>query len=214
MSMKATLSLNSQQADDTPATTPTWSEDRLAWLALALTPGLGPRRILSMIEKLGVPSRLFQLALTELESFAMPAEAVKFIAEGKARDAAEEEWKRVYDNGGSLLTYADEEYPDRLREIYDAPAVLWIRGNRALFRGPRSPLSDSSPYALRRGHGGDAFPRSRPAQARILSGMAAAWTRRRTKARSPPRHQRSPSGEPVSTSFIQKRISTSPNKYC
>ncbi len=136
MSMKATLSLNSQHADDAPATTPTWSEDRLAWLALALTPGLGPRRILSMIEKLGVPSRLFQLALTELESFAMPAEAVKFIAEGKARDAAEEEWKRVYDNGGSVLTYADEEYPDRLREIYDAPAVLWIRGNRALFSRP------------------------------------------------------------------------------
>ena len=89
-----------------------------------------------MIEKLGVPSRLFQLTLTELESFGMPIEAVKFIPKAKPAMPREEEWKRVYDNGGSLLTYADEEYPDRLREIYDAPAVLWIRGNRALFSRP------------------------------------------------------------------------------
>jgi DNA processing protein len=133
MPMKAVLSPNS---DATPIVPSQWSEDRLAWLALALTPGLGPRRILSAMEKLGVASRLFQLALTELESFGMPIEAVKFISEGKARDAAQEEWKRVYDNGGSLLTYPDDEYPERLREIYDAPAVLWIRGNRALFSRP------------------------------------------------------------------------------
>ena len=134
--MKVALSLNSKPGDKAPAATTPWSEDRLAWLALALTPGLGPRRILSAVEKLGVASRLFQLALTELESLALPAESVKFIAEGNARDAAEEEWKRVYDNGGSLLTYAEEEYPHRLREIYDAPAVLWIRGNRTLFSRP------------------------------------------------------------------------------
>jgi len=136
VSMKPALSLNSKPADALPASAPQWSEDRLAWLALALTPGLGPRRILSAMEKLGAAPRLFQLTLTELEAFGMPIEAVKFISEGKARDAAQEEWKRVNDSGGSLLTYADEEYPDRLREIYDAPAVLWVRGNRALFSRP------------------------------------------------------------------------------
>jgi len=134
--MKPVLSPNSKPADAPTAANPQWSEDRLAWLALALTPGLGPRRILSAMEKLGAAARLFQLTLTELEAFGMPIEAVKFISEGKARNAAQEEWKRVYDSGGSLLTYADEEYPDRLREIYDAPAVLWVRGNRALFSRP------------------------------------------------------------------------------
>jgi DNA processing protein len=136
VSMKPVVSPNSRPSNATPAADSQWSEDRLAWLALALTPGMGPRRILSAMEKLGAPSRLFQLALTEIESLGLPVESVKFIAEGKARDAAEAEWKRTYDSGGSLLTYADEEYPERLREIYDAPAVLWVRGNRSLFSRP------------------------------------------------------------------------------
>ncbi|HVJ08114.1 MAG TPA: DNA-processing protein DprA [Acidisarcina sp.] len=113
-----------------------WTEDRLAWLALSLTSGLGPRRILQAVEKLDSPARIFQLALTELESLNFPAAAVRFVAEGKARAEAEEEWKRVYAEGGSLLTYSDDDYPERLKEIYDAPPVLWIRGDRSLLARP------------------------------------------------------------------------------
>lgn len=120
----------------TAAPQPERTEDRLAWLALSLTPGLGPRRVLQAVERLDSPARIFQLALTELESFAFPAAAVRFIAEGKARAEAEEEWRRAYDQGGSLLTYSDEDYPERLKEIYDAPPVLWMRGDRALLSKP------------------------------------------------------------------------------
>lgn len=109
-----------------------WTEENLAWLALSLTPGLGPRRILQVVEKLRQPAHIFQLALTELESLALPVQAVRHIAEGKSRAEAEEEWKRVDEQGASLLTYADEDYPERLREIYDPPTVLWIRGDRSL----------------------------------------------------------------------------------
>jgi DNA processing protein len=38
--------------------------------------------------------------------------------------------------GGSFLTPDDEAYPERLREIYDPPAVLWIRGNAELLTRP------------------------------------------------------------------------------
>ncbi len=65
------------------------TEDRLAWLALALTPQLGPRRILRAVERIGSPAKILALPLTELESLQFPAESVQFIFEGNARRAAE-----------------------------------------------------------------------------------------------------------------------------
>src|SRR5271168_2094992 len=59
----------------------------------------------------------------------MPAAAAQFCFEGKARAAAEDEFKRVAEAGGTVLTPEDEAYPERLREIYDPPAVLWTRGD-------------------------------------------------------------------------------------
>ena len=43
---------------------------------------------------------------------------------------------RVVEAGGSILTPSDEAYPRQLREIYDPPAVLWIRGNVELLSQP------------------------------------------------------------------------------
>jgi DNA processing protein len=109
---------------------------RLAWMALTLTPGMGPTRIGKAVKALGAAERLFEVSLTELEATGMPAQSAQFIFDGKARIAAEDEMKRVAEAGGSILTQADEAYPERLREIYDPPAVLWIRGNVDLLARP------------------------------------------------------------------------------
>ena len=112
-------------------------ETRLAWLALALTPGLGPTRIARAVAQLdGRAARIFSLALTELEALRIPARAVQFIAEGAALAAAENEWKLVSDAGATILTQDDPAYPIRLLEIYDPPVVLWVRGNAALLARP------------------------------------------------------------------------------
>ncbi len=111
-------------------------EERLAWLALALSPGLGPKRILDAVQTLGEASRIFELALTELEGLKFPAEAAQFIFDGKARQAAEEEWARVAAQGATLVSYGCPEYPERLKEIYDPPPVLWVRGAASLLNRP------------------------------------------------------------------------------
>src|SRR6201996_9359645 len=146
---------------------------RLAWVALTLTPGMGPTRIWKAMNRLGAAEQLLEASLTELEGTGMPAQSAQFCFEGKARAAAEDEMKRVVEAGGSVLTPEDEAYPERLREIYDPPAVLWIRGDvRQLARpgiavvGTRQP----SPYGA-----GMAELLSRDLANRrlvILSGMA------------------------------------------
>ena len=146
---------------------------RLGWMALALTPGMGALRIKRAMERLETGSRGYEASLTELESVGMPARSAQFVADGRALIVAEEEMKRVAEAGGSVISFEDEAYPERLREIYDPPAVLWLRGSVELLSragiavvGTRQP----SPYGA-----GMAELLSRDLANRrltILSGMA------------------------------------------
>jgi DNA processing protein len=111
-------------------------ENCLAWLALALSPGLGPKRIVDAVRAIETASRIFTLPLTALEGLRFPAEAAQFIFDGKARRAAEEEWARVASQGAAIVSYSCAEYPERLREIYDPPPVLWVRGDVKLLSRP------------------------------------------------------------------------------
>lgn len=146
---------------------------RLGWMALKLAPLMGPMRIARAMRQLGTAERVFEASLTELEAAGLPVQAAQFVFEGRAFEAAEEESNRATEAGAIFITPEDEEYPRQLLEIYDPPAVLWIRGNaRALTHpgiavvGTRHP----SPYGS-----GMAEMLSRDLAARglvILSGMA------------------------------------------
>jgi DNA processing protein len=115
---------------------PQLDENRLAWLALALAPNLGPKRILDAVKELESASQILALPLTALEALRFPAEAAQFIFDGKARAAAEEEWARVVAQGATIISYSCAGYPERLREIYDPPPVLWVRGDLRLLSRP------------------------------------------------------------------------------
>ena len=111
-------------------------EDRLAWLALILAPGLGPRRVLDVMRQLEAPSQIFGLPLTAIEGLKLQASVAQYIFDGKARAAAEQEWARAQEQGVQLITFGCPQYPERLKEIYDPPPVLWVRGNADLLARP------------------------------------------------------------------------------
>jgi len=158
-------------ASSVPA--PALTEDRLAWLALALTPQLGPRRILRAMERVGSPAGILSLSLTELESLQFPAESVRFIFEGNSRIAADQEVESLTKTGAGFITFHDSAYPNRLREIFDPPVILWARGNASLLARPSIAVVGTrhpTPYGS-----GMAEMLSRDLAARgliILSGMA------------------------------------------
>ena len=111
-------------------------EERLAWLALKLTTGVGPKTIFRAVEQIGSAARVLSLPLTKLEGLRLPANAAQEIADGRSRAAAEVEHKRTLDGGGNFITPIDAEYPPRLLEIFDPPTVLWYRGDATLLRRP------------------------------------------------------------------------------
>ncbi len=114
----------------------TVSETLFSWLALTMTPQLGPTRSRRLVERLGKVERVFRASLTELEAFGLPAVAAQSLALGTSRQSAEQELARVAASGASLMCFDDPDYPEPLKNIYDPPVILYIRGNRGALKAP------------------------------------------------------------------------------
>jgi DNA processing protein len=106
------------------------------WLALSLTQGLGPSRIKKLIELYGTADRVFQASLTELEGTGMRAVSAQSIATGKSMELAQRECAKAAEAGAKIISLSDPEYPSRLKEIYDPPVILFVKGSVAVLAQP------------------------------------------------------------------------------
>jgi DNA processing protein len=120
----------------------------LGWLALALTPGLGARMAGKLLREMGSPEAIFNASLTELEARRLPAAVAQALHTRQPLSAAAKELAQAQAAGVRLLTWDEPEYPQRLREIYDPPPLLYVRGNVELLQrhlisivGSRRPTS-------------------------------------------------------------------------
>jgi len=100
----------------------------LGWLALALTPGLGARTAGKLLREFGSPEAVFSASLTALEAQRLPAAVAQAIHSRQPMSAAAKELAQAQSLGCRLLTWDEPEYPLRLREIYDPPLVLYVKG--------------------------------------------------------------------------------------
>jgi DNA processing protein len=99
------------------------------WLALALTPGLGPTKSRKLAEHFGGAEKVFRASLTELEGSGIQAISPQSLATGKSAELAREELARAAEVGATVISVEDPSYPPRLKEIYDPPLVLYVRGS-------------------------------------------------------------------------------------
>src|SRR5271167_2489181 len=105
------------------------SDDYVGWVALALTPGLGARTAGKLLREFGSPEAIFSASLTALEAQRLPAAVAQAIHSQRPWSDASKELAQVREAGCRLLTWDEPAYPARLREIYDPPPILYIRGN-------------------------------------------------------------------------------------
>jgi DNA processing protein len=108
----------------------------LEWLALSLTPSLGATRIRRLIEHFGTPQEVFRASLTELEAAGLTPAAAQGLATGKSMELAREELGKAVAAGAQIVTFDSAQYPERLKEIYDPPVALYLRGELALLSRP------------------------------------------------------------------------------
>ena len=107
-------------------------DDYVGWLALALTPGLGARTAGKLLREFGSPDAIFNASLTSLEAQRLPAAVAQAIHSRRPLSDAAKELAQAQAAGCRLLTWDEPEYPSRLREIYDPPPLLYVKGNIGL----------------------------------------------------------------------------------
>lgn len=98
------------------------------WIALNMTPGVGPRVATNLLERFGSPSAVFHARRGELESVRLKPETIESIIKKEFAERAEGELERVKKLGGDILILDDGSYPSLLREIADPPITLYVRG--------------------------------------------------------------------------------------
>ncbi len=108
----------------------------LEWLSLTLTPGLGPTKSRKLVAHFGTPEAVFRASLTELEGAGIQAVSAQSIATGKSAELAREEIARAAAAGIAVLSMDDPCYPQRLKEIYDPPLILYVRGDPTVLTKP------------------------------------------------------------------------------
>jgi DNA processing protein len=126
-------------------------EEELHWLALRLVPGIGARTSGKLLERFRTPQAIFRASRTELEAAGVSGSVAQSVVSGTTFDDAVAQQEKMAETGAVAITLTDPRYPQRLREIFDPPIILFARGRVELLQaislgvvGTRRP----TPYGL------------------------------------------------------------------
>src|SRR6266576_2591531 len=98
------------------------------WVALNMTPGIGPRAAAKLLERFGSAEAVYGATRVELEKCRLLPEAVDSIIAQDVREKAKVQLLNVRKLSGDILVLDDGVYPSLLREIYDPPIALYVKG--------------------------------------------------------------------------------------
>jgi DNA processing protein len=105
------------------------TRDLFYWVGLSLIPGLGSVLIKRLLDQFKTPEAVFQASLKELLKVeGLNEKVVNEILKGPSEERIHRELSLIEEVGGKIITLNDENYPKRLREIYDPPPILYVRG--------------------------------------------------------------------------------------
>ena len=105
------------------------AQDIFYWLALSLIPGVGSILTKRLLDRFGTPEAVFRAPLKELLRIeGLGEKGAGEIRKGPSEKAVKRELSLLEKTGGRLVTLNDDDYPRRLKDIYDPPALLYLRG--------------------------------------------------------------------------------------
>jgi len=104
-------------------------EPREALVALNLVEGVGPVRVRQLLEHFGDAPAILRANRQQLAQVrGIGEDTAEAIATWEQTVDLAAELKRIADFGCRVVVQTDEEYPASLREIYDPPVVLYVKG--------------------------------------------------------------------------------------
>jgi DNA processing protein len=99
------------------------------WVALSFVTGVGSRTAAMLIDVFGSPAACFEASRTALENFGLKRQAIDAVKSSEPRERAVRQLEDLARISGTAIVLEDERYPALLRETYDPPVVLYVRGD-------------------------------------------------------------------------------------
>lgn len=104
-------------------------EAREAYVALNMIDHVGPVRVKRLLERFGQPQAILAASARELMQVdGVGGEVARAITGWQSQVDLDRELKRIADFGARVLTLDDTDYPENLRQIYDPPLALYVKG--------------------------------------------------------------------------------------
>jgi len=99
-------------------------------LRLSSVPGIGPNKLRTLVNHFGSPSQVFHAAESKLVAVGkIDVKTARRIRKYDTGLFVEEQLNRMKKAGARLITFWDKEYPERLKQIYDPPTFLFVKGS-------------------------------------------------------------------------------------
>lgn len=104
-------------------------EDIKYWVGFNIIPGIGRVKFNQLETYFDSLEDAWKANPSELRHTGLDAKSVRTINEWRPRISTENEMKKLDQYGIDVLTWHDSDYPARLKEIYDYPPVLYVKGS-------------------------------------------------------------------------------------
>lgn len=98
------------------------------WVALGRVPQIGRARIVLLEAYFGKLEDAWRASSTDLQAAGIMGSALSALLAARDSVIPSDELERMEAAGVKALTWHDEAYPPGLKEIFDRPAVLYVRG--------------------------------------------------------------------------------------
>ena len=100
------------------------------WIWLSLIPNLGSRKLQKLLEEYKSPEIIYHLSKEELEKVkGIGNKTIECLLDETIRSSVEKHMTYMQRNKIDIISIHNREYPQILKEIYDAPISLYCRGN-------------------------------------------------------------------------------------
>ncbi len=105
------------------------TDPRQYWVGFNLVKGIGAVRLKSLLDRFGSAEAAWRAPADELRTAGLSPKIIENLLKVRSEVSLETVWSRIQAQGNQVLTWDDDAYPRRLREIDQPPPVLYVRGS-------------------------------------------------------------------------------------
>ncbi len=113
-----------------------YTDQQKYWIWLSSIRGVSTSQFYQLINEYGEPGYVWDQLILARHILA-PA-AYRHLKEARSQDYLDELFGQMEESDVTAITQPDDDYPDRLRSIPEAPPTLFVRGNREVLNAEKA----------------------------------------------------------------------------